>query len=184
MSTSGTISEDRIVNTLRKFVGVTGIVALVIGIVILVWPGHSAAAVAAIIAVYALVVGIVYLATAIFDRGDRAWARIGQGILGALFIIAGIVALSNLGAATAVLGIVLGITVGIVWILEGVLQLAYISRTPRPGWTVFSAIISLIAGVLVLLSPLWGAAVLWLFLGISLVVIGISQIIRAFTLKK
>lgn len=183
-TTPETVFEDRIVNSLRKVVGLSGLVALIIGLLILLWPGHSAAVVAGIIAVYALVAGLIYLASAAFARGDSGWARIGQAILGALFIVAGIVALANLGATTAVLGVVLGTIVGIVWILEGVLRLARITRTPRPGWTVLSALISLVAGVIVLLSPLWGAAVLWLFLGISLVVIGISQIIRAFTLKK
>ena len=39
------------------------------------------------------------------------------------------------------------------------------------------------AGIILLLSPLWGAIVLWWLLGISLVVLGIIQVVRAFTFK-
>jgi len=35
----------------------------------------------------------------------------------------------------------------------------------------------------VLFSPLWGAVVLWWLFGISLVVLGIIQIVRAFKYK-
>lgn len=42
----------------------------------------------------------------------------------------------------------------------------------------------IVAGIVLLLSPLWGAAVLWWLLGISLVVLGIINIVRAFRLGR
>ena len=50
-------------------------------------------------------------------------------------------------------------------------------------WTIFFAIISIIAGVTLLFSPLY-VAILWLFVGVSLVVLGIFQVARAFTFGK
>ena len=45
------------------------------------------------------------------------------------------------------------------------------------------AILSIIAGIVVLFAPIWGVAILWWILGISLVVLGIINIVRAFTFK-
>jgi len=51
-------------------------------------------------------------------------------------------------------------------------------------WTIFFAILSIIAGIILLFSPAWGAAVLWLILGIALIVLGLLNIIRAFRFGK
>ena len=40
---------------------------------------------------------------------------------------------------------------------------------------------SVVAGIIVLFSPLWGAVVLFVIAGIALIVLGIIQIVRAFT---
>lgn len=70
------------------------------------------------------------------------------------------------------------------WIIEGVVSLSTLDLAPSRGWTIFYAIISLIAGVTLLFSPIWGALVLWWLLGISAVVMGIIQIFRAFSFGK
>ena len=77
--------------------------------------------------------------------------------------------------------IFLGILVGVMWIIEGVVSLSTLSDSRSKGWTIFFAILSIVAGIVLLFSPLWGALVLWWVLGISLVILGIVQIIRAFT---
>ncbi|MCH4250395.1 MAG: DUF308 domain-containing protein [Microbacteriaceae bacterium] len=174
----------RLLGTARKAVGLSGVISLLLGILILVWPGKTAAAVAVLFVIYAFIVGLDYLGTAAFGKVSSGWARVGYALLGVLFIVAAIVSLSNLGATTAVLGIVLGVTVGVLWIAEGVIRLAALGAAPSRGWAAFSAIISLLAGIMLLFSPLWGAAVLWLLLGISLVVIGIVQIVHAYKIGK
>ncbi len=105
-------------------------------------------------------------------------------MLGVLFVIAGIIAFMNLGATTAWLAVFLGILVGIMWIVEGVVALSTLGDAPSKGWTIFFAIMSIIAGVVLLFSPLWGAIVLWWLLGISAIVLGIIQIFRAFSFGK
>jgi uncharacterized membrane protein HdeD (DUF308 family) len=139
--------------------------------------------VTAIIAIYAIVGGLVYAGLGIFAKTMGGWARVGHIILGVLFIIAGIIALMELGQTTAWLALFLGILVGIMWIVEGIVSLSTLGNARSKGWTVFFAILSIIAGIILLFSPGWGAAVLWWLLGISLVVLGIIQIIRAFTWK-
>lgn len=182
MSTAAAADKSAVTG-IRTALGIGGVIAVIVGILILVWPGKTAAVITAIIAIYAIAGGLVYAGLGIFAKGMGGWARIGHIVLGVLFIIAGIIAFANLGATTVWLAVFLGILVGIMWIVEGIVALTALGGSSSKGWSIFFAIISIIAGIVLLFSPLWGAVVLWWLLGISLVVLGIVQIIRAFTFK-
>lgn len=177
-------AETTAVNGIRTALGIGGVVSVIVGILILAWPGKTAAVVAAIIAIYAIVAGLVYAGLGIFSKTKGGWSRIGHIVLGVLFIIAGILAFANLGATAVWLAVFLGILVGIMWIIEGIVSLTTLGDASSKGWTTFFAIISIVAGIMLLFSPLWGALVLWWLLGISLIVLGIIQVVRAFTFGK
>lgn len=182
MSTDSAAAKGA-VNGIRTALGLGGVIALIVGILILVWPAKTAMVVAAIIAIYAIAAGLVYAGLGIFSKTMGGWARVGHIVLGVLFIIAGVLAFLELGATTAFLALFLGILVGIMWIVEGVVALTTLGSSSSKGWSVFFAILSIVAGIVLLTSPLWGAAILWWLLGISLVVLGILQVVRAFTFK-
>lgn len=171
--------EKSVINTVRAAIGVSGAVSLIIGVLILVWPVKTAVVVAGIVAVYAVIAGVVNLAIGIFSRRLGGWARFGFLALGVVFLIAAVVSFSNLGAAATGLAVLVGVLFGISWIVEGVVGLTLIGDSASKVWTIVYALISIVAGILVLTSPLWGAALLWLWLGLSLVVMGIVQIVRA-----
>ncbi len=177
-------TERSAVNGIRTALGIGGVLAVIVGILILVWPGKTAMVVTAIIAIYAIAAGLVYAGLGIFSKSKGGWARIGHIALGILFIIAGVVALFNLGQTTAWLAVFLGILVGIMWIVEGIVSLSTLGDAASKGWTIFFAILSIIAGIILLFSPIWGIVVLWWLLGISLIVLGIINIVRAFTFGK
>jgi uncharacterized membrane protein HdeD (DUF308 family) len=181
MTTAGV--EKTAVNGIRTALGVGGVLALIVGVLILVWPGKTAMVVAAIIAIYAIAAGLVYAGLGIFTKDKGGWSRVGHIVLGVLFIIAGIVAFMNLAQTTAWLAVFIGILVGIMWIVEGVVALSTLGDSASKGWSIFFAIISIIAGVVLLFSPLYIAALWWL-LGIALIVLGIIQVVRAFTFGK
>jgi uncharacterized membrane protein HdeD (DUF308 family) len=176
-------AEKSAVNGIRTALGVGGVLAVIVGILILVWPGKTAAVVTVIIAIYAIAAGLVYAGLGIFSKTKGGWARVGHIALGILFIIAGVVALFNIGQTTAWLALFLGILIGIMWIVEGIVALSTLGDAASKGWSIFFAILSIIAGIIVLFSPIWGAIVLWWILGISLIVLGIINIVRAFTFK-
>ena len=176
-------AEKSAVNGIRTALGVGGVLALIVGILILVWPGKTAAVVTVIIAIYAIAAGLVYAGLGIFSKTKGGWARVGHIALGILFIIAGVVALFNIGQTTAWLALFLGILIGIMWIVEGIVALSTLGDAASKGWSIFFAILSIIAGIIVLFAPIWGVIVLWWILGISLIVLGIINIVRAFTFK-
>ena len=177
-------AEKSAVNGIRTALGIGGVLSVIVGVLILAWPGKTAMVVAAIIAIYAIAAGLVYAGLGIFSKTKGGWSRVGHILLGILFIIAGIVAFLNLTQATVWLAAFIGILVGILWIIEGVVSLSTLGDAASKGWTVFFAIISIIAGIFLLFNAVTGAAILWWILGIALVVLGIIQIVRAFTFGK
>ena len=182
---SAALSVERTAtNGIRTALGIGGVLSIILGTLILVWPGKTMMVVTAIIAIYAIVAGLVDAGLGIFSAGKDGWSRIGHILLGVLFVISGILAFMNLGATTVWLAIFLGILVGIMWIAEGVVALSTLSAASSKGWTVFFAIISILAGITLLFSPLWGAIVLWWLLGVFAVVMGVIQVFRAFTFGK
>ncbi|MFB8228007.1 DUF308 domain-containing protein [Cellulosimicrobium sp. NPDC055967] len=190
MSTPGprTVAENdepgSLGHRLRAVIRASGVVALVLGMLVLAWPTRTAQVAAAIVAVYALVVGVVYLAFA-SSRSRARGARVGFGLLGVLGVVVGVVALTHLGRATVWLADLVGMLVGILWIVESVVAVVTMrseAAAPGPrrpaGWTFAFAGVSALAGVVLLLAPMWGVAALWWVLGVSLVVLGVIQILR------
>jgi uncharacterized membrane protein HdeD (DUF308 family) len=170
--------------SIRITLGVSGAVALIAGIVLLVWPLKTAIIVTGIIAAYLIVAGLVYVGLGIFSGKKSGWARVGFIALGVLYIVAGVVAFLNLAAATITLAFVTAIFLGVSWIFDGIMALTLLNRDGSKAWTIIYAIISIAAGVIVLFSPLLAAVALWWVLGITLVVLGIIQIVRAITLGR
>src|SRR5262245_44234579 len=101
------------VNTVRTTLGIAGVVALIVGILITFWPKGAALGITVIVGIYLLVAGLAYLGLGIFSRGISGGARAIDLILGVLFVIGGIIAFSNLAATTVVLAVLLGILIGI-----------------------------------------------------------------------
>jgi uncharacterized membrane protein HdeD (DUF308 family) len=169
------------VNTIRVTLGITGVLALIAGIFITFWPKNSAIVLTVMLGIYFLIAGLAYVGLGIFSKGLSGGARALDIILGILFVIGGVLMLSSPSESAAVLGIFLGIIVGILWIVEGAVALAQAGSSASKAWAIFFGILSIIAGIVLLFSPLWGAAVLFWVTGIALIVLGIMQIVRAFT---
>jgi uncharacterized membrane protein HdeD (DUF308 family) len=134
-----------------------------------------------LLGIYFIVAGLAYAGLGLFSKGISGGARALDVILGVLFVVAGIMALANAQATAVALAVFLGILVGVLWIIEGAVTLAQAGDTPSRGWAIFLGILSIVAGVTLLFSPLWGAIVLFIFAGVSLIVLGLMQIVRAFT---
>lgn len=169
------------INTVRTTLGISGAVALIVGILITFWPKDSAVVIAVILGIYFIIAGLAYAGMGIFSRGISGGARTLDIILGVLFVIGGVIVLANPSESAVVLGIFLGVLIGILWIVEGVVALVQSGDAPSRGWAIFFGILSIVAGVVLLFSPLWGAVVLFIIAGIGLIVLGIIQIVRAFT---
>lgn len=170
--------------SIRVALAVSGVLALIAGIVLLVWPVKSAVIITGIFAAYLIIAGLVYIGLSIFSGAKGGWSRVGHIVLGLFYIVAGVIAFANLGMAAATLAFVVVIFIGISWIVDGVVALSLLGRDGSRVWTLLYALLSIIAGVVVLFSPIIAGLAFWLLLGISLVILGVVQIVRAITLGK
>lgn len=167
--------------TARFALLIAGLVAIGFGIAVLAWPTKAAVALTGVIAIYTITAGIVYIALGFFAKGLGVGGRIGHVLLGVLYLVAGFYAFSSLQQTAAFLALFLTIMIGVLWIIEGFTALFTLGRSASKVWSIIFAIISVFAGATLLSSPLWGAVFLWWFLGISLIVLGVLNVIRSFT---
>lgn len=170
--------------SVRIFLAVSGALAVVAGLVLLIWPTKSAVIVTGIFASYLIVGGLVYIALGIFSGSGGGWARAGHVLLGLLYVATGVIAFANLTAATVTLALIVAVFIGVSWIVDGFVALSLLGADASRVWTMLYAVLGIIAGVIVLFSPLYAAAVLWILLGASLVALGAVQLVRALTMKK
>lgn len=173
-----------LVKSLRVFLAVSGVIALIAGLVMLVWPVKTAFVLTGIIAAYLIVAGVVYIGLGIFSAGKSGWARLGHILLGLLYIVAGVIAFANIQTAAIAFALVTVIFIGVSWIFDGVVSLTLMGNDGSKTWTLLYALLSIIAGIAVISLGLAAVPFFWLFLAISLVVLGIAQIVRAITIGK
>ncbi len=120
---------------------------------------------------------------ATFGAPDASgWWRFLTFVSGALSFILGIFALRNIGESL----ILLAIWIGISWIFRGIAGFSlYVGSAGLPGRAagILLSIVTVVAGVILIVSPVTSIATLALVTGILLIVVGVVEVIDAFTLK-
>ena len=137
-----------------------------------------------------MIVGIMMImgggAEIIAAFGAKDWKRsVVWGLLGALYIAAGVITILNPFAAATILTLFLGFAL----VFGGMLRifLAFAMRTAgKPwGWVVISGIITLLLGFMLIAKwPYSSAYALGIFLGVDLIFIGSGWITMGMALKK
>jgi uncharacterized membrane protein HdeD (DUF308 family) len=161
----------------------SGLLAAIVGVVILAWPEPSVVAVAVFFGVYLVLSGIalVFLAFALpVSTGSRFLSF----ITGVASIALGIMAFRHFGEGYAVLLLAIWVATG--FIFRGVAVTASAigdSRFPGRGWAIFFGLVSVIAGFVVLAYPFDSIETLALVVGIWLVILGVTEIVSGFGMR-
>jgi uncharacterized membrane protein HdeD (DUF308 family) len=159
---------------------IIGVVTLILGIIVTFHPGGSLNVVAVLLGILAILSGIFHLVR-IFGRGESN--RVWSGIVGLVFIVVGVVLIRHLHLTLALVGLY----VGLVWIVQGVTALVAAfaggAREGR-GWWIFFGAISVIAGIVVVSTPVDSLTVLAVLLGIWFIVMGIIEIIGGLMIRR
>ncbi|BBZ13925.1 HdeD family acid-resistance protein [Mycobacterium branderi] len=161
---------------------VSGILALALGILVLVWPGVSILVAAIIFGAYLLVTGIAQVFFA-FSLHVSAGGRVLLFISGAASLILAVLCFRSLYDSI----LLLAIWIGVGFIFRGVATaISAISDPALPGrgWEIFLGVISLLAGIVLIASPFESIGILALVVGIWLVVIGVFEIVSAFGIRR
>ena len=178
-------SESPLENLARRgwwFLLILGVAAVIIGLVLLIWPSQTLRVVGVLFGIYLLVSGVMEIMLA-FVPGLRGGARFLSALTGVLSILLGLV--SFRGAAESIL--LLALWIGFSWLITGITRAVAAGSSPyRPyrGWQIFGGILLAIGGIIVIVAPFESIFALAVFSGIWLIVIGIWQIVEAFITRR
>ncbi|RFA13019.1 hypothetical protein B7R21_09250 [Subtercola boreus] len=176
-------TEDLAPGVLRHFrvaLWIGAVLSVLVGILVLAWPGSTLEVVAFLFGLYFFVVGLMRLFVGIVNGTLSPGIRVLSVILGVLLLVAGVIALRNPFASLTVLGLVIGFS----WVFEGVLALTQTVNDSSKWYGTLLGVLSIVAGIVFLLSPLPSLAVLTVFAAWIFIVLGIFQAMSAFTLGR
>jgi uncharacterized membrane protein HdeD (DUF308 family) len=163
---------------------VSGVLTIVVGAMLLAWPGPSILVASTMFGVFLLVSGFAELFLA-FTLPRSAATRVLLFLTGALSLVLAILSFRHFGDGYAVLLLSLWIGTGFIFLGVSENAVAISERNlPGRGWYVVFGVMSVIAGVVVLVWPLDSIVVLTLVSGVSLVILGLIQIVQAFQIRK
>jgi uncharacterized membrane protein HdeD (DUF308 family) len=163
---------------------VSGVLTIVLGVMVLVWPGPTILVASTMFGVYLLVSGLVELFLA-FTLPRSAATRVMLFLTGALSLVLAILSFRHFGDAYAVLLLAVWIGAGFIFLGVSENAVALSERDlPGRGWYVVLGIMSVIAGAIVLVWPFDSIVVLTIVSGVSLVVLGLIQIVQAFQIRR
>jgi uncharacterized membrane protein HdeD (DUF308 family) len=157
---------------------VGAILSALVGIIVLSWPMATLVVVAVLFGLYFLVRGTVRVAMGIFGPGLTVGGRVLSIVLGLLLAAVGIFALMNTTGTLFLLGILIGIS----WIIDGIATIIESSNKASRGFAIAAGIIGVAAGVVVLAVPIDGVATLIIIAGIFLIVLAVAQALGAIVL--
>jgi len=169
----------KVTNRVRVGLAVSGVVALLMGVLITFWPGDSWEVLTLLLGIYWIIAGVSYFFIGILTKGIDGWSRFLDILMAVLFVIGGIVVMVHPIMSALVLAMFVGVMLGVLWIFEGILAIVQSGDLASRGWAIFFGIVSILAGICVLFAPMWSTEAVLLIAGIGLIVLGIVQIVRA-----
>jgi uncharacterized membrane protein HdeD (DUF308 family) len=150
---------------------VVGIVTVLIGIILVSWPEAGVGVFAVLFGVQLLLLGILNLVRSIADDDATGVERTLYALVGILSIIVGVLAMRHLLQTVELLAILFGLT----WLIGGIIELVNVlsgrTRTGR-GWGLTLAVLTGLAGLVVLAYPSPSLLTLTILAGIWLIVWG------------
>jgi len=171
--------SGRLSTETRWLLGIQGVLAVLFGLILWTWPAMSLRVLIMVFGIFAIVTGIFAILAGVRTEDSRGrWFRIGEGVLA---ILAGMVAL----AWPAITAVALLYVIAAWAIVTGVVEIISAFSTGKAAGTewllIFSGVVSIIFGILLIVWPHLGLlALIWL-IGIYAVIHGITLLVYAFS---
>ena len=156
-----------------------GIITFVLGLIVTLRPSGSLNVIAVLLGLLMIVSGLFHLFR-VFGSGEAH--RVWHGIAGLLLVVIGVVLIRHLHLTVALVGLIIGIS----WIVEGVAALisafAGGSREGR-GWWIFFGIITLVGGIVITAWPVESVTAIAVLVGIWFIILGLFEIVGGIMLR-
>src|SRR6516225_3640230 len=156
-----------------------GIITFVLGLIVTLRPSGSLNVIAVLLGLLMIVSGLFHLFR-VFGSGEEH--RVWHGIAGLLLVVIGVVLIRHLHLTVALVGLIIGIS----WIVEGVAALisafAGGSREGR-GWWIAFGILTLIGGIVITAWPVESVTAIAVLIGIWFIILGLFEIVGGIMLR-
>ena len=159
-----------------------GIITALAGILALIWPGRTVVVIAVLFGLQLIWAGAFRFVAAFAVEGADTTYRVLSALLGVLSLVFGLYALRHVLVTVAALALLLGIF----WIVNGFVEIfSALSNRHSEGrnWAIFTGLLGVLAGIVVLVYPGISLTVLAVVLGIWLLVYGGMIVFSAFQLR-
>ncbi|MGO9783906.1 MAG: HdeD family acid-resistance protein [Streptosporangiaceae bacterium] len=160
----------------------TGILAVIVGIIALAWPGVTVLALVILFAVYAFIAAGLQAMRAF--SSDTAGPVFGHLLLGLVDIAAGIIALAWPGPTALVLVLIVAIWAFIGGFLEIFAAFESGETAGTRALFIIGGLVSIAFGAVLFAHPGLGAITLALLFGLFSLIYGVSQIVTGFELRR
>ncbi len=160
-------------------IALLGLISIIVGILVLIRPFGAVRIAAIIFGIWLLVSGILQLIQS-FDNKLDATSRILSVISGLLGIVLGVICFNSVQDRISLLILFIGLW----WIIRGVMQLVTgASGAGSSGMFIFTGILGILAGIVVLTWPITSLEILTVMVGIWLVVLGVFEVVTAIRVR-
>ena len=157
-----------------------GIVSVIVGGLLVFWPGATIAVVTMIVGFFMIVTGVVRFFVAVFDsHSEDRWLMVFAGIAG---IVLGVVVMKNPEGTIKVIALI----VALFWLIAGLVDFfrgLTNSDMPDRSARIIFGLMSAIFGIVILVWPAITIGVFAILVGIYAVFFGILEIIASFQIK-
>ena len=162
----------------RGHAALRGLLALVLGAIFLVWPDITIGTAVVLFAIFCFMDAFIALAR-LFSSGRSAGDRVLMILRTLIDVAAAVVAIAYPGPTAEVLTIIIGAYV----IVLGVIEIAASSTLSKlgsgGGWLVVGGLLSIVAGVVLIVWPDIGAVSLAIVFGAYLAAYGVWMLVSA-----
>jgi uncharacterized membrane protein HdeD (DUF308 family) len=163
--------------------GIRGVLAILFGILALMWPNITLFILVILFAAYALCSGVVYVAGAVQNRRRENdwWLLLLIGLVG---IVAGVIAILHPALTALILVLLMAANALVTGVLDIAAAISLRRRISNEWLLVLSGAVSILFGILVFLFPAAGAlALIWL-ISLYAILTGALLLGLAFRLQK
>ena len=161
-------------------VAAMGVASVLLGLLAMFYPGATVVTIGIFFAAWLFVSGAYEVVTSFTRDGDTG-SRVLHAIIGVLAVIVGFALLRTPFQSVEVFIFVLGIF----WLIQGIMTFvaAFAVKQGR-NWRLFSGILGIVAGIIILVYPITSAVTLAFIGGFWLVILGVTQVIAGFQLRR
>ncbi len=160
-----------------------GILSLLLGVALLVWPGKTIVVLATLLGIYLLISGIFQIVAGFATSGMETGLRALAIVAGIVSVLLGLFAFRSIAHSVVLLVLLIGFG----WLFRGIVRaVAAIAdkTTYARGWQIAEGLLGALAGLVILIWPAPSLQVLAWVSGFALVVLGIFEVIAAFQVRR